>query len=265
MINEKLHLLLLLALNKGIVHDDKITLSSKHLNKSVSLSTCDIQSLCRWYVDSEYSEGIINQFNRVVYDWDRGYFPNESEEESMLTISNIYRRYLEQVQIDGSKYETEYYFKLYSPNRIEITSGELRGEFGRTWIDYESKLKESDIISDDIGVWACSENWLLEMIHSVGAREHYGNNIMILKMLPNEKYLNQSNQEYIGNSYKVVYKQPLRSLDDYIKLKDYISSITPVKFGYKAVIDYIERMVTHVNFNKDFYDINNIDVRKLMI
>lgn len=265
MINEKLHLLLLLALNKGKIQDDKIILLSKALNKSVTLSVSDIEHLCKWYADSEFDEGIINQFNNVVYYWELFYSPDESDEESVLTISNIYRRYLDKIQINGSEYESEYFFKLYSPEKMEITSGELRGEFGRKWIDYESQLRESDTIHDDIGIWTCSNNLLFDMIRSAGARNHYGNNVMVLKMLQSEKYLNQNTQEYIGNSYKVVYRQALRSLEDYIKLKDYISSILSVKCGYKAVIDYIDCLVTHVNYNKDYYNVNDIDIRKLII
>lgn len=264
MINEKLHLLLLLSLNKGVIQNDKIVLFSKLLGKSVTLSISDIKNLCEWYAEFGIKEGIINQFNNIVEQWDKSYYPDETVEESALTISNLYRRYLNKVQISGAEHTSEYFFKLYSPKEVLVTPGELRGEFGRAWIDYESQLKESDIICDDIGIWVCSANMLYEVIRDANARKHYGNNIIVLKMLDDQKYLNQNNIEYIGNSYKAVYKQELRSLDDYIRFKDFLSSIATNNCGYKLTIQRLERMITHINYLPGYYDINNIDVEKIM-
>ena len=265
MINEKLHLLLLLSLNKGNIENNRIILSSKHLNKNICLDVLEIKELCEWFIDSGYSEGIINQFISVVYDFGKHYNLNETNEDSMFTISNIYKRYLKKVRIESKTQCENFFFKLYSPEKIEVTSGELRGDFGRTWIDYESQLKDSDIIHDDIGIWVCSESKLSELLRSSSARIHYGNSIMILKMITGEKYLNQNDVEYIGTSFNVVYKQTLQSLDDYTKLKEQLFTISSDQFGYKSAIDFLERLIIRVNFHRDYYDVNNIDLKKLML
>lgn len=264
MIIEELHLLLLLALNKGTINDDKIIISSEHLKNDKILTITDIKDLCARYINGKSKEGIINQFTKVVFDWEKHFAYNETEEDKVLNIKNLYKRYLGKVEIKGKEKSGKYFFKFYFSEKMEITPGELKGEFGRTWIDYKSQLQTTGKIYDNIGIWVCPDNILSNVLYMPSTRKHYGNNIMVLQMIPEEKYLNQNELEYIGNSFKVVHDQTLRSVSDYNALKDHLSSIS-IGSEFKSAIDIIETIIYRANCRNNIIDTNNIDVGKLKI
>ena len=258
MLNEKAHLLLLLSLNKGNIYGERICVESEYFKYKKVLTIEDIKHLCIWYKDEDTKEGIVAQFVGEILDWNK---KNNME----LNISNLYKSYLEKYQISGDERKHQLFFKFYSKNKIDITEGEMRGEYGRRWIYYEKQLGIADVISDDTGIWVFPDDVLHEMICNQNVRDHYGNNIMVLKMIHDEKYYNNHNLEYIGRSYKVIYRQKLCSVFDYEKFKEYLSKIMLNKG--KLSIDRIEYIVNRINCWKDCgcIDINNINLDKLRI
>ncbi len=235
MIDEELHLLLLLSLNKGIIKDDHVILKSKHLNKEKELSFNDIEKMA---LSIECTgEAIIDHFIGTIIDWDKDTVPERSASEKKRNIKNLYSRYFKDHRTIDEAQKCKLFFKFYSPTRP--TGKLLREEIGRTWIDYEKQLKTSTIIHDDIGIWAIPECKLNETIFSQEMKNHYGNSIMVLSMIKNEEYFFIKEHEYIGSKYHVIHRQALSTIEDYIKFKDFLSK-QPNRSIFQMTIDRVE-------------------------
>ncbi|PEH04062.1 hypothetical protein CP356_06740 [Lactobacillus sp. UMNPBX5] len=119
-------------------------------------------------------------------------------------LNNFNKKYV----VLGRKLENKKFYKLYytsEPSEI------LYSNMGRSWIDYDEQLKNSNIIYDskrDTVIWGMMPECKNRMINSQQARKHYGNALLTIKTLPKEKYV-LFDEEIIGKKFKVIGKTQL--------------------------------------------------------
>ena len=110
----------------------------------------------------------------------------------------------------------------------------MRELYQVSWIDYEKQLEKGSIIHDELGIcglWAMPYNMLFKFFN-VECKERYGDNLFILKPVPECRYINDD-KEIIGDRFKVIKKYDLNSITDVGELIEYLVSLEKKEYDTK--------------------------------
>lgn len=124
--------------------------------------------------------------------------------------------------VSGKDLKKKKFYKLYFTKKpLEVT---LSSELNRSWIDYDKQLKKATNIRNIIFdsnqntiIWGMTPQQKDQMVKSKQARKRYGNSLLTIKTLSNEKYVLFEN-EIIGKRFKVVGKKDLDNKCEKINL-----------------------------------------------
>lgn len=131
-------------------------------------------------------------------------------------LLKFFKNYQDQFYKLGTEFQNEYWYKIYSKTEIQDEERELHQA---RWINYEEQLKKGKTIYDESGIyglWAMPENMLVEFFKE-RCKEHYGNQLFVLKLVPECRYVNNG-KEIIGDRFEVVEKYDLTAIEDIGKL-----------------------------------------------
>ncbi len=190
-INTAKVLMKLSTLNYEKKDNSQVVVHLDHYNVVVNSFNGSLTEMIKWKGYDE--EPICKNLSKLIID-------NQGE-----AIGQVLDRYINKYQVKGENLQEKEFVKFYyvsNPTNI------VRNQFGRSWINYDSQLKNGSAIihdsADGYGIWAMYREYADYKQYPMYL-ERYGNNIMVLKAISDENYIDLGNQ-IVGPKYKVIKK-----------------------------------------------------------
>lgn len=174
------------------INDDLLEVNIGKYKVSISSPDNNLKAIRKW--NSYNQEPICKKLADLVM-----LYPNYG----IGTILDIFKK---KYQVKGEELRSKEFFKFYHKEKPSTIIE--RKEYGRTWIDYESQLRNGSMTiydsNDGYGIWAMNKEYADYKKHPVYLKR-YGKNLMIVRTISGENYIKLDNQ-IVGSKFEVIKK-----------------------------------------------------------